>query len=688
MASYIPYFPGTTITKAMFNFDAFGITNYILAGTIRISVSDDFSYANYYSDKDYSLFNSGIYTNGPNEYVWTTTQLNNIDLATDVYAQFANLSFTKAVNYEYTSTSTIANPEDVGRSNVTDININWIYRTDVSFAGKSGGSTDKNLGYTGAAGDIFLNEAAEEFQGDYSLSPYSRATQTLMHELGHSLGLSHPHISYTNGTPVISADFAATQYLGFNKLGFKTSSAADMYKEYFTIMSYDDQNYSATLHAYTPMILDVIALQQAYGEGRGTSGVSDDTLQVGTDGYRTYFDKGGIDTVDLSLYSNGAYFHMGTTITGASHLVGVAMSLYDGANTIVYGGSPVSLRWFYGEYENAVGSAKADVIFGNDLANNIYGGAGNDGIDGMGGNDSINGGDGNDSMNGGDGNDTLIGGAGNDLFDWDEGTRSGNDIFVGGTGDDVYVLDTSADKVYENSGEGIDTVWVNFNSSLASYSFVENIRIYGSTGTYITGSSYANWMSGGGGNDTIDGADGKDLVQCAGNISNYTVTKSGNDYIVKDKTGAEGTDLLKNIELIKFDDHYLSFETAGIAGQAYRLYQAAFDRKPDLAGLGYWINDMSNGSSLTTVASGFFSSPEFQKLYGKSPSNTTLITNFYQNVLHRAPDKAGFDYWLNSLDTGKISAAGALASFCESAENQALVIAAIQNGIEYIGWTA
>ncbi|MFZ6770075.1 DUF4214 domain-containing protein [Undibacterium sp. Di26W] len=687
MATYLPYNPSTPFTRAMFNFDAVGAPNYILVGTIRMTVSDDFSYANYYSDKDYSLFTKSIYTNGPNEYAWSATQLDNIDLAVDVYAQFANLSFAKVVNYDTTNTSTIANPEDVGRANLSDININWIYRTDVSFSGLSGGSTDKGLGYTGAAGDIYLNAAASKFQGDYSFAPNSHGTQTLMHELGHTLGLSHPHTDIVNGVPIIGADYAATQYLGFNKLGFRTNSAMDMYKEYFTIMSYDDQNYSSTLHAYTPMILDVIALQQAYGEGRGTSGVTNDTLLVGTDGYRTYFDKGGIDTIDLSLYSNGAYFHMGTTITGADHLVGVAMSLYDGVNTILNGGEPVSLRWLYGEYENAIGSASADVILGNDLANIISAGGGNDVIDGGGGNDNINGGDGNDSIEGGAGNDTLFGGAGNDTFDWEVSLRGGNDAFVGGTGDDIYVLDTNADKVYENSGEGVDTVWVDFNTSLAAFAFVENIRIYGNTGTTITGNSYSNLMSGSNGNDTIDGADGNDLVMCAGNISNYTVTKSGNSYIVKDKTGTEGTDLLMNVELVKFDDHYLSFETAGIAGQAYRLYQAAFDRKPDLAGLGYWINDMENGSSLTTVAASFFSSPEFQKLYGKIPSSTTLITNFYQNVLHRTPDKAGFDYWLNSIDTGKISAAGALASFCESTENQALVIAAIQNGIEYLGWT-
>ncbi|MFZ3003215.1 MAG: DUF4214 domain-containing protein [Undibacterium umbellatum] len=673
MATYIPYYPSNPITRAMFNFDGIvpGFVNYILSGYIRVSVSDSFP---------------ADVNQGGSDYPWTQTQLGNINAILDIYSQFANLSFSSVVDYDVHNGNTLVTPAVVGAANLSDININWLNRKDLNYSGESAGANDKSFGYTGAAGDIVLNQATAQFQGDYTLGPYSHAAQTLMHELGHSLGLSHPHSIYKNGVPIITADYAVTQSLGFNLLGFKTTSAQDMYKEYFSIMSYDDQNYSAYLHAYTPMILDVIALQLTYGEGKGTSGSGDDTIISGTDGYRTYFDKGGIDTVDLSMYSLGAYFSMGFAITGAPHLVGVAMSYDDGLNTILKGGDPVSLRWFYGEYENAIGSAKDDIIAGNSLSNNIKGGAGNDLIGGWGGNDLLFGEAGNDSMEGGDGNDTMMGGDGDDRFDWVEGFRAGNDVMVGGRGNDAYVLDSMLDQVLEGQNEGVDTVWVNFNSSLSSFANVENLRAYDSASVRLTGNAGNNLMSGSTGNDTIDGAAGKDVVYYAGNASRYQVSKSGNSFIVKDSTGQAGTDILSNVELLEFEDHYVSFDVNGIAGQAYRLYQAAFDRKPDFAGLGYWIKDMELGSSLTTVAAGFFSSAEFQKLYGKAPSNTTLITNFYSNVLHRSPDKAGFDYWLTAMDSGKISAAGALASFCESTENQALVIGVIQNGIEFQEW--
>lgn len=186
--------------------------------------------------------------------------------------------------------------------------------------------------------------------------------------------------------------------------------------------------------------------------------------------------------------------------------------------------------------------------------------------------------------------------------------------------------------------------------------------------------------------ELVDGGNGMDTFVNAGSRYNYTITNTSSGFKVTDKYALEGVDTLVNIERIQFVDINVALDINGTAGQAYRLYQAAFGRKPDLEGLGYWIKDMDKGSSLTTVAAGFFQSPEFQKLYGASPSINTLITNFYQNVLHRAPDQAGFDYWNEQLSKGQITAAGALASFCESTENQAQIIGSIQNGIDYKVW--
>lgn len=399
MATYVGYAPATTIGRAMFNFDAFaGMSNYKYSGVVRVSVSDAFSYSDYI-DPYYSAFYSQLYTYGSEEVVWTSQMIGNVQDVLAIYSQFCNISFQFAGDYDtFTSGSDYTvNPEDVGRFNLSDINITLINRFDGTFAGISGANSDALvLNYIGAAGDVFLNSAASKFAGDLTLDVNTRARQTLMHEIGHSLGLSHPHSSYnaSTGQAILTADYAATVGLGFDQLGFHINSAQDMYKEYFTIMSYDDQQSllpgsSALYHAHTPMILDVIALQQAYGEGGGTSGAGNDTIVAGNAGYRTYFDTGGIDTVDLSVwYTDGAYLNMGASIAGAAHLVGVSMSFNDGVTTILNGGDPAHLRWYYGEYENAIGSANTDLLIGNALDNVITGGGGIDSIDGQGGVDT------------------------------------------------------------------------------------------------------------------------------------------------------------------------------------------------------------------------------------------------------------------------------------------------------------
>ena len=129
----------------------------------------------------------------------------------------------------------------------------------------------------------------------------------------------------------------------------------------------------------------------------------------------------------------------------------------------------------------------------------------------------------------------------------------------------------------------------------------------------------------------------------------------------------------------------ISDDSEGNAGQAYRLYKAAFDRAPDLKGLGYWINELDNHAPITSVAGNFILSDEFQRLYGVNVSNNDFIRLLYENVLDRSPDQNGYDYWLGDMAKG-LTKEQVLVSFSESIENKANVADLIKNGIEYMSF--
>lgn len=199
----------------------------------------------------------------------------------------------------------------------------------------------------------------------------------------------------------------------------------------------------------------------------------------------------------------------------------------------------------------------------------------------------------------------------------------------------------------------------------------------------LNGGAGNDTLSGGAGNDTLEGGTGIDTAVYSGNKSSFTIQSTSSGFQVTDNSGAEGVDTLTNVERLKFADTSVALDVSGNAGQAYRIYQAAFDRKPDTGGLSYWINFLDSGNSLEQVASGFINSAEFQGLYGANPSTAQLVTKLYSNVLHRAPEQAGYDWWVNAVSSGALTREQALKGFSESAENQANVIGVIGNGIDY-----
>ena len=220
--------------------------------------------------------------------------------------------------------------------------------------------------------------------------------------------------------------------------------------------------------------------------------------------------------------------------------------------------------------------------------------------------------------------------------------------------------------------------------------FVSNLSVGGQPQTLASnGDAWFQWgtdaadiLYGAVGNDYLDGGAGMDTVRYSHAKAGHTVFKTGDGIVLM---GPGGVEHLRNIERLDFQDRSVVFNTEGHAAIAYRVYQAAFDRKPDAAGLGYWVAQLDKGVSLQAVADGFIHSPEFALRYGQASSDAAFVDGLYRNVLHRAGEAAGVKFWTGALAAG-IARADVLAAFSEGQENQAQVIGAIQNGIEFAPW--
>lgn len=239
---------------------------------------------------------------------------------------------------------------------------------------------------------------------------------------------------------------------------------------------------------------------------------------------------------------------------------------------------------------------------------------------------SLVGGDGKDELRGGFLNDTLDGGDGDDRLNGE----AGRDVLHGGAGNDVL-----------NGGEGDD------------------------------------WLGGGA---------GFDVVQMPNTRTTVNIWREGGSIKIQDLDGNGGIDTLDGVERLQLRGSTVAFDGEGSGGQIYRLYQAAFDRKPDMVGAGFWILQADRGVSLQNIAEGFVTSDEFKRLYGSNPTNGELVDLLYQNVQHRKPGAEDRAFWIDVLDRKLAPLSSVLASFSESQENVVNLAAIVGAGFEYIPW--
>lgn len=259
------------------------------------------------------------------------------------------------------------------------------------------------------------------------------AAATMLHELGHALGLKHGHQPGNNfGTIPFDADSQEYSLMTYTNYIGDTGGAAS-YERFGAPQTY--------------MMIDIAALQHMYGadfstnSGRtvyswkpnGGETFVNGKVAIDPGGNRifaTIWDGGGRDTYDLSRYKSGVTIDLspgGYSKFSDSQLSDLGGGPNNGHargnifNALLYHNNKRSL------IEDAKGGSGDDVIVGNVGKNHLYGMGGIDTLYGVG------------------GQDILFGGGGTDYF-----------AFARGYGKDtVHDFQDDIDKIYLSTDLGI-----------------------------------------------------------------------------------------------------------------------------------------------------------------------------------------------------------------------------------------
>ncbi len=236
-----------------------------------------------------------------------------------------------------------------------------------------------------------------------------------------------------------------------------------------------------------------------------------------------------------------------------------------------------------------------DVVSGSNGNDTLDGGKGNDKVLGGKGNDKLIGWDGNDTLKGGLGADTMQGGDGNDYYFIDDAkdvaTESNKNAKLGGNDTIESTISYTLDKNFENlvlAGEqnlnGTGNEFSNQiignsaenvlkgeagNDDISGYKGVdilnggdgEDVLDGGEGADVLNGDAGDDFLTGGEGSDTLNGGDGEDVAIFNSTQTDYDITNSkladgGIQLAVKYIGNGinEGTDILTNIEMLKFGD--------------------------------------------------------------------------------------------------------------------------------------
>ena len=241
--------------------------------------------------------------------------------------------------------------------------------------------------------------------------------------------------------------------------------------------------------------------------------------------------------------------------------------------------------------------------------------------------------------------DTIYPGGGWDVVDGGGGFDTV--VIIGRSSQFKLVFDSGVTYIDALSGASAMTERAQLNN-------VEQVQFLDKTVSLVVNDT----IKGQPGTDFFDGGLGIDTVVYSGLQERYSITKSGNRYVVSEPTGSDDTDYLSNIERLQFSNGKVALDLGGNAGQAARLIGAllgpSFIKDKALAGVVIGLVDQDY--SIENIANLGLNTSFYLALAG-STKNEDFVNHVFRNVVGRPPEANEQKTYVDMLNAGTSQAA-------------------------------